>query len=86
MKRKIESGIKIVGRITGGFPVPSFITVLIDPLATPELLIYGMCDYYVPSFKTNDIVMNEAKALGYSFEVVDFDSLRNLRSVRVCRV
>ena len=51
MKRIVESGIRIVDRVIGGFPLPSFITVIVDPLATPELLIYGMCDYYIPSFK-----------------------------------
>jgi hypothetical protein len=84
MKRIVESGIRIVDRVIGGFPLPSFITVIVDPLATPELLIYGMCDYYIPSFKSKDIVINEAKTLGYNFEIVDFDNLKDLRNCRVC--
>ncbi|WP_456328663.1 hypothetical protein [Archaeoglobus sp.] len=84
MKRIVESGIKIVDRVVGGFPIPSFITVLIDPLATPELLIYSMCDYYIPSFKSRDVVVKEAETLGYSFEVIDFESLKDLRDCRVC--
>ena len=84
MKRIVESGIRIVDRVIGGFPLPSFITVIVDPLATPELLIYGMCDYYIPGFKSKDIVINEAKTLGYNFEIVDFDNLKDLRNCRVC--
>ncbi|WP_457549745.1 hypothetical protein [Archaeoglobus sp.] len=84
MKKIVESGIRIVDRITGGFPIPSFVTVVVDPLATPELLIYGMCDYYVPNFKSKDVVVREAETLGYNIEVVDLDKIKDLRECRVC--
>ena len=70
MKRLIESGIKIVDRIIGGFPVPSLITVIADPIATPELIIYSMCDYYVPNFKNKEFVKSEEETLGYSLKIV----------------
>ncbi len=84
MKRLVESGIKVVDRIIGGFPVPSLISVIVDPLATPELIVYGMCDYYVPKFKRPHIVSEEAKVLGYGLEVVDYESIRSLKNKRVC--
>ena len=84
MKKIVESGIKIVDRNVGGFPIPSLITILTDPLATPELLIYGMCEYYIPKFKDKEIILNEAKILGYNIKVVGLDALKELRGVKVC--
>ncbi|RLI85840.1 MAG: hypothetical protein DRP01_05405 [Archaeoglobales archaeon] len=84
MKRIVESGIKIVDRSVGGFPIPSLITVVVDPLATPELLIYSMCDYYVPRFKDPKSVLRESEVLGYKVEVTDYNGLKSLKRVRVC--
>ena len=35
-------------------------------------------------FQKKDIVISEAKTLGYNFEIVDFDNLKDLRNCRVC--
>jgi archaellum biogenesis ATPase FlaH len=84
MKKIVQSGIKVIDRTVGGLPSPSLILVLIDPLATPELLIYDMCDYYVPSVKSKDIVENEIKTLGCDVKVIDFSKVKDLKDVRVC--
>ncbi len=84
MKRLVESGIRIIDRIIGGFPVPSLITVVVDPLATPELIIYSMCDYYVPNFKSEEFVREEIKILGYDLKIVKMDELNDIRNSRVC--
>lgn len=84
MKRIVESGIKIIDRSIGGFPIPSLLTVLTDPLATPELLIYSMCDYYIPKFKDEELILREASELGYEIEVASINDLKNLKNARVC--
>lgn len=84
MKRLKESGIKIVDRIIGGFPVPSLITVIVDPIATPELIIYSMCDYYVPNFKDEEFVRSEVETLGYSLKMIKLEDLKDIKNSRVC--
>ncbi len=84
MKRIIESGIKIVDRVIGGFPIPSLVSVTVDPLATPELIVYGMCEYYVPNFKDGSLVERETNTLGQNLKVLKIDDLKNLRNTKVC--
>lgn len=60
--------------------------ILVDPLASPELLIYNLSDgnYYLPSFKSPDIVEEELRILG--FNAIILEKLEDLEKLANCKV
>ncbi len=63
------------------------ILVLVDPLASPELIIYNLSDgnYYLPTLKSVDIVEEELRMLGFNAIVIerleDIEKLANSKVV-----
>ena len=66
--------------------MPSTILVLVDPLASPELIIYNLSDggYYLPTLKSSDLVEEELKTLGFNSIVLE--SLNDLDKLANCKV
>lgn len=62
------------------------ILVLVDPLASPELIIYNLSEgcYYLPTIKSPDIVKNELEVLGFNSIIID--SLEDLEKLNNCKV
>ncbi len=62
------------------------ILILVDPLASPELLIYNLSDgnYYLPSLKSPDIVEEELRILG--FNAIIIEKLEDLEKLANCKV
>ncbi len=62
------------------------ILVLVDPLASPELVIYNLSDgnYYLPSLKSPDIVEEELRLLG--FNAIIIEKLEDLEKLANCKV
>jgi len=60
--------------------------VLVDPLASPELVIYNLSDgnYYIPSLKSPDIVEEELRLLG--FNAIIIEKLDDLEKLANCKV
>jgi len=62
------------------------ILVLVDPLASPELVIYNLSDgnYYLPSLKSPDIVEEELRLLGFNAIIIEkIDDLEKLANSKV---
>ncbi len=62
------------------------ILVLVDPLASPELVIYNLSDgnYYLPTLKSPDIVEEELRLLG--FNAIIIEKLEDLEKLANCKV
>jgi len=78
----VESGIKIIDKLLGGFPFPSTILVILDPLSTPELFIYNLCrgGYYFAFFKSAKIIEEEIGKLGIELNVIEIKNEKELIS------
>lgn len=66
--------------------MPSTILVLVDPLASPELIVYNLSDggYYLPTLKSSDLVEDELKTLGFNSIVLErLDELEKLANCKV---
>jgi len=66
--------------------MPSTILVLVDPLASPELIVYNLSDggYYLPTLKSSDLVEDELKTLGFNSIVLEgLDELEKLANSKV---
>ncbi len=60
--------------------------VLVDPLASPELIIYNLSDgsYYLPTLKSPDIVEEELRILGFNAIIIEkIEDLEKLANSKV---
>ncbi len=76
----------MIDRAIGGFPSPSVILTIVDPTASPELLIYNLSDgsYYLPTIKSPEIVEEEMRMLGFNAILVEkIDDLEKLANCKV---
>ena len=62
------------------------ILVLVDPLASPELIIYNLSEggYYLPTIKSPNIVKNELEILRFNSTIIN--SLEDLKRLSNCKV
>ncbi len=60
--------------------------MIVDPLASPELLIYNFSNggYYLPTIKSQKIVREELKYLGFNSKLIsNLKDLENLKDTKV---
>lgn len=79
----MPSGIRIIDRVLGGFPIPSTILVVSDPIASPELILYNFSNggYYFASVKSPKIIETEMRDLGFNSKIIRIDERNILNEI-----